>query len=140
MGGKKKEDEEKAAAALSPRERQKLALDRYRETVRQNAPRLVCAYLDKAASSLPFESQGPVRVLQQALSAGKPLATAVKLAAPYLSGESRGLFMAQLVRATVHYFNKAANGDSGVAPPQTTTPETFSGPVDGGMDWMNSQL
>lgn len=70
---------------------------------RKEAADKLVAFLDAVAAKLPLEKAAAVRAVQGAVSAGKPLAHAIKLAYPTLSGEQRGILATRFVSGAVKH-------------------------------------
>lgn len=82
------------------------------------------SFLDKLAAKIPTqEKRAAVRRLQAEVHQGTPLARAIKVAYPTLTGEQRGVLAARLTDAAC----KAANAGCGPVP--TTSPMTQTGPA-----------
>lgn len=101
------------AGALMRRKKKKevtakdLAIDVMRHAIikkasaefRKEAADTLCRYLDTVAGKMSLEKAACVRTLQAAVSQGKDLSHAIKLAYPHLNGEQRGILGSKLVKA-----------------------------------------
>lgn len=101
------------AGALMRRKKKKevtakdLAIDVMRHAIikkasaefRKEAADVLCRYLDTVAGKMSLEKAACVRTLQAAVSQGKDLSHAIKLAYPHLNGEQRGILGSKLVKA-----------------------------------------
>lgn len=105
-----KESADETAKAVMRRAIVKKAARLYREKSAQ----LLCAHLDRVAQALPLEKSAAVRTVQREVASGKPLAVAIKVAYPHLSGEKRGILATHLVRSVLAC-QKRANEMAGPA-------------------------
>lgn len=72
------------------------------ELFRKEAADTLCRYLDTVAGKMSLEKAACVRTLQAAVSQGRPLSHAIKMAYPHLNGEQRGILATKLVKAAAH--------------------------------------
>lgn len=82
-------------------------------------------HLDKVAAYMPLSKQASVRLIQSAVSGGRNLSYAIKLAYPQLTGEQRGILASDMVRSAYPTFQKMAEG-MGIP---TVEPKTVTGPA-----------
>jgi hypothetical protein len=69
------------------------------ELFRKEAADKLCRYLDVVAGKMSLEKAASVRTMQAAVSQGKDLSHAIKMAYPHLNGEQRGILATKLVKA-----------------------------------------
>lgn len=108
------------------------AVKKAAELYRKHAADKFVSYLDKVASVMPFEKTAQVRMVQVAVSAGKPLSHAIKMAYPQLNGEQRGILAYKLVKAASQFVanRKKSSGSPGYKIQSRT--ETSCKPCDAG--------
>lgn len=105
-----KEDRSKEASFVNPilgfSRALQTALLKQASAVQKVALRqMFASYLDHAASLLPLAKQASVRLVQKEIASGKSIVAAIKKAFPHLSGEERGLLLANMVKGASHYWN-----------------------------------
>lgn len=104
------------------------------DIMKQGITHTFCRFLDKVAQTLPLEKTASVRVLQKEIAHGKNLGTAIKVAYPHMSPESRGMLAQTMVRKMAEW-QKQANGPGGTSfGPGPSMPQAPA-PQSGMMNW-----
>lgn len=142
MMGRRKKKDEKIASAHIIITRQ--LLGNVVSKVRQKqAAAALSNTIDVLAKALPIEKTAALRTVQASVSRGEPLAYAIKVAYPHMTGEQRGSFALQLCRAATALSKKAnlgmAPSDAGPAPTSKVPSQTMSsynGPLAGASSFM----